>query len=245
MTNLDPNVYSAEKPIPTAAPTTSGYTGVSEGYLPPANYMAPAARVEAGLILPPRKVSVPGVVSATGQIQNFYDLNTKPAEILGSLDDISRKKLIDGLYKRGWYGGDKPGAGFDDADRRAVRDLLYYSNVQGRTYDDVLNTVSQAPISQTGAGAAPSYSSGEDLAVIADKTALSTIGRKLSAQERAKFVQSYQGAQKAAGASAGGMQAPSADVFFQNRIQKKYGAETTAYKYLTAMSRVANLLESI
>jgi hypothetical protein len=207
--------------------------------------MAPAARVEAGLILPPRKVSVSGVVSATGQIQNFYDLNTKPAEILGSLDDISRKKLIDGLYKRGWYGGDKPGAGFDDVDRRAVRDLLYYSNVQGRTYDEVLNTVSQAPITQTGSGAAPSYSSGEDLAVIADKTALSTIGRKLSAQERAQFVQSYQGVQRSAGATPGGMQAPSADVYFQNRIEKQYGGETDAYKYLTAMSRVANLLENI
>lgn len=228
-------------PAPTAAPEVSGYTGVSEGYAPPANYNAPAARVEAGLLLPPRKVSVSGVVSAQGRIENFYDLNTKPAELLGSLDDISRKKLIDGLYKRGWYGGNKPGAGFDDADRRAVRDLLYYSNVQGRTYDEILNTVTQAPISQTGSGAAPSYSSSEDLSVIADKTALSTIGRKLNADERNRFINAYQQAQRK-DARTGGEQAPSADVFFQNRIEKQYGAETDAYKYLTAMSSVANIL---
>jgi len=66
----------------------------------------------------------------------------------------------------------------------------------------------------------------------------------LSEAEAAQFAKAYQGAQRAeAGGSA--QQAPSADVFFQNRIQQKYGAESEGYKYLTAISNVAKLIEGM
>ncbi len=38
------------------------------------------------------------------------------------------------------------------------------------------------------------------------------------------------------------MAAPSADVFFRQSIEKKYGAETQATKYLSAISTVAKIL---
>jgi hypothetical protein len=87
-------------------------------------------------------------------------------------------------------------------------------------------------------------SSTEDLIAIANKTALATIGKKLSPEQTKAFSQAYQQAQRA---DMGGapQNAPSADVFFQNRIEKQYGAETDAYKYLSAISNVAKLLESL
>lgn len=247
MTNLDPEAFAAANPLPSGGTRQTGYTGVSEGFMPKGNvpggtrYVATSPRRVERVETQPSSVS--GVVSPQGNVLPFYELNTAPGEILGSLDDIQRNRLTNLLYTRGWYGNDKPQGGFGDNDRQAMKGLLYYSNVRGRTWDEVLNTIEKAPFTTGGGGAAPSYSSKEDLAVIADKTALSTIGRKLTPEERQKFVASYQGVQRAD--RAGGEQAPSADVFFQNRIEGQYGAETDAYKYLTAISNVAKLLENI
>lgn len=247
MTNLDPNAYGATRPMPTGATRQTGYTGVSEGYMPKDNLPVPSQWVGvsgAGVAkVPGYQTSVSGIVTPEGTLQNFYELNTAPGEILGSLNDIERNKVTNLLYTRGWYGDSKPQGGFGDADRDAMKALLYYSNVKGRTWTEVVNTLEKAPFVVGGGGAAPSYSSKEDLAVIADKTALSTIGRKLTPEERDRFVKSYQGVQRAD--RPGGEQAPAADVFFQNRIQGQYGAETEAYKYLTAISNVAKLLESL
>lgn len=247
MTNLDPNVYAATAPLPSAAPRQTGYTGVSEGYMPKDNLPIKSQYVGvsgAGVAkIPAYTTSISGIVTPEGTVQNFYELNTAPGEILGGLDDIERNRVTNLLYTRGWYGNQKPQGGFGDNDREAMKALLYYSNVKGRTWTEVVNTLEKAPFVVGGGGAAPSYSSKEDLATIADKTALSTIGRKLSPQERDRFVKSYQGVQRSD--TAGGEQAPSADVFFQNRIQRQYGAETDAYKYLTAVSNVAKLLESL
>lgn len=244
--NLDPNVYAANAPLPTAQPKQTGYTGVSEGYVPQGNLPVKSQYVGvsgAGVAkIPAYTTSVSGIVTPEGVLQNFYELNTAPKEILGSLDDIERNRLTNLLYTRGWYGNSKQQGGFGDTDEAAMKLLLHYSNVKGRTWTEILNTVEKAPIVVSG-GAAPSYSSKEDLATIADKTALSTIGRKLTPEERDRFVKSYQGVQRAD--RPGGEQAPSADVFFQNRIQGQYGAETDAYKYLTAISNVAKLLESL
>lgn len=247
MTNLDPNVYGATNQMPSGAPRQTGYTGVSEGYIPKENLPIKSQYVGvsgAGVAkIPAYTTSISGIVTPEGTVQNFYELNTAPGEILGSLDDIERNKVTNLLYTRGWYGNQKPQGGFGDNDREAMKALLYYSNVKGRTWTEVVNTLEKAPFVTTGGGAAPSFSSKEDLAVIADKTALSTIGRKLTPEERDRFVKSYQGVQRAD--RPGGEQAPSADVFFQNRIEGQYGAETDAYKYLSAISNVAKLLENL
>lgn len=238
--------YLKENPVPTtgAGATGGGYTGVSEGYIPAQpNYIMPPQRIEQGLFTQPKSISVSGVVSPSGKVYPFYNLNTAPAEILGGLDDVSRRRLSNTLYSRGWYGGKNKEGGFGDNDREAMSNLLYYANVRGVTWDTILNTVAKAPISE-GVGRAAQVSSSEDLIAIANKTALATIGRKLSETEAAQFAKAYQGAQRAE-ASGSAQQAPSVDVFFQNRIQQKYGAESEGYKYLTAISNVAKLIEGM
>jgi hypothetical protein len=241
--SVAPATYAAANAF-SGVSASSGTTGVSEGFKPKPNYIAPPQRVEGGLFSPETRMSVSGVVGADNTVNPFYDLTTRPAEILGSLDDVSRSKLITELQSRGWYGSTKSEGGFGDNDRAAMRDLLYYSNVQGRTWDQVLSTVAKAPITGSGGGAVKQVSSTEDLVSIANKTALATIGKKLSPEQTKAFSLAYQQAQRADLAGAP-QNAPSADVFFQNRIEKQYGAETDAYKYLGAISNVAKLLESL
>lgn len=229
--SLSPDQYTQQNPLPFGTASTSGYTGVSSGYIPPnqRDNKQQGAKY--------------GVVSPDGAVEDFYDLRTRPGEILGSLDDVSRIKLVNTLYSRGWYGGKKKEGGFGDNDINAVQNLLYYANVRGVSWDTILNTVSQAPISTGTGGAGPTVANTSDLVEIAQRTALSTIGRKLNDTEAAKFAAAYQGTQRSSAYST--MSAPSADVYFQNRIQNQYGAETDEYKYLTAISNVSKLMENM
>lgn len=200
--------------------TSTGYTGVSEGFIP-------------------KGMTGSGVRDPQGNVRPFYNLNTNPGEILGGLDDITRNKITERLYSRGWYGGLNREGGFGDNDRKAMENLLYYSNVSGLSWDTVLNSVAKAPIS--GGTGRTQVASTLDLVDIANRTALSTIGRTLSETEAKQFAAAYQGVQQGQGSQA----APSADVFFQNRIQQKYGTESDGYKYLTAISNVAKLIEGM
>jgi hypothetical protein len=245
MSNVDPESFTAANPF-TQMAASSGYTGVSENYIPPAQLEKGYGRIEAGLFGDqPGKDRVAGLVGPDNRVYQYYDLNTRPAEILGGLDDISRTKLINTLYTRGWYGRSKPGGGFSDSDRAALKDLLFFSNTQGLTWDRVLNQVAKAPvINGGGEGRRVQVTNTQDLVEVANRTALATMGRKLSPDESKKFAQLYQQSQRA-DAAGSPEQAPSADVFFQNRITQQYGAETDAYKYMTAISNVSNLLENL
>jgi hypothetical protein len=231
--DVSPEAFARRNPLPFGGMPSGGRTGVSEDYIPAprAQYPQTAGRTQGGIIDP------------DGNVMPYYELSTRPAEILGSLDEVSRKRLTDLLYSRGWYGGNRPTGGFGDSDRQAMENLLYFSNVQGVDYRTVLATVAKAPISEGYGARQVQVASSADLIEIANRTALATIGRKLSENEAKQFARSYQGVQRStAGASEG---APSADVFFQNRIQQKYGAESEGYKYLSAISNVAKLLEGI
>lgn len=223
----------------------SGYTGVSPGYMPPPRQRVPVVTREKGKWVPNikfEKKSVSGIYDpTTGSVQPFYNLSTRPGEILGSLREDARMQLTRTMYERGWYAGSKMEGGFGDNDREALKQLLYYSNIQGLDYVTVLNTVPSAPIQDANAasGLGPKVASRQDLMEVANRTALSVIGRKLTKEEADNFARSYQGVQ----ASATGREAaPSADVFFQQRIEQKYGAESESYKYLNAISNVAQLL---
>lgn len=231
--SVSPEDYLAENPFPYFGMAPTGRTGVAQDYIPAprVEYPQTAGRTQGGIIDP------------DGNLMPYYELSTRPAEILGSLDEVSRKRLTDLLYSRGWYGGSRPSGGFGDSDRQAMENLLYFSNVQGVDYRTVLATVAKAPISEGYGARQVQVASSADLMEIANRTALQTIGRKLSENEAKQFARAYQGVQRS---SAGTSEnAPSADVFFQSRIQQKYGAESEGYKYLSAISNVAKLLESI
>lgn len=242
--DISPSAWGQANPFPTSTGgTSSGSTGLSEGYIPPNQRGGRTVEIEPGKAIVSKPSSTPGIVNPDGSVTNFYDLRTKPGELLGSLNDIARNKLVKTLYSRGWYGGKKMEGGMGDNDVDAVKNLLYYANVKGVSWDTVLNTIAQAPISAGASGGGVTVANTADLIEVANRTALSTIGRKLSEDEAAKFASAYQGAQRAS--ATGSMSAPSADVYFQNRIQNQYGAESDGYKYLTAISNVAKLMESM
>jgi hypothetical protein len=113
------------------------------------------------------------------------------------------------------------------------------------SWNKVLTSVKQSPFASTSGGRGAGFrpSSTEDLVEIANRTALSTIGRKLSDEETSKFARSYQASQQSE--ASGGMTAPNTEVFFKNRIEQKYGAESDGYKYLSAISNVARLMENM
>ena len=223
------NYQATAGPIPTGGSSSATYsnTGVSENFIP--------------------KGATTSGITDNGATTAFYNLNTNPRELLASYgtDEVARKTFLKTLYERGWYkGDDKPGGGLSDEDETAVYRLMYASNLTGAPWNKVLTSVNKSPFaSASGKGAGFRPSSTEDLVEVANRTALSTIGRKLSAEESSKFSRAYQASQQAE--ASGGMSAPSTEVFFKNRIEQKYGAESDGYKYLSAISNVAKLMENM
>jgi len=240
--DLNPNAWTGNVPTSGGA---SGSTGLPPGYVPPPRY-SPGYRLprefESGAPRP-APVSVPGVVGPGNQIQQYYVPNREAATILGGLDDVTRQYVQNILYRKGWYGSRKPGNGFSDSDRETFADLLLYANIQGQTWDTILGELSNAPdmASLRGGGTRVIRPSSEDLTEILQKTALSTIGKKLEDNEVNVLVKTYQDAYVRQGRE----QVASADVFFQNRIQEQYGGESDAYKYLNAISNVQQVLGSL
>jgi hypothetical protein len=227
---VDPKAYLEQNPITVGGGASSTYsnTGVSENYVP-------FGRQQSGLMGP------------DGQNLPYYNLTTYPREFLaGMQDEVLRKDFLKNLYERGWYdGNDRPGGGLSDEDEKAVYKLLYASNLAGVQWNQIYTAGKKSPFANTSGGRGAGFrpSSTEDLVEIANRTALSTIGRKLSAEETSKFARSYQASQQAE--ASGGMSAPNTEVFFKNRIEQQYGAESDGYKYLSAISNVAKLMENM
>jgi hypothetical protein len=227
---VDSKTYLQQNPIVSGGGfATNSNTGVSENYIP--------------------KGATASGITDNGATTAFYNLNTYPRELLASYgtDEVARKTFLKTLYERGWYkGDDKPGGGLSDEDETAVYRLMYASNLTGAPWNKVLTSVKQSPFTSApsaGRGAGFRPSSTEDLVEVANRTALSSIGRKLSDEETSKFARAYQSSQQTE--ASGGMSAPSTEVFFKNRIEKKYGAESDGYKYLSAISNVAKLMENM
>jgi hypothetical protein len=228
--SVSPEAYQAAgNTVPVGgAPSSYSNTGVSENYIP-------FGRQE------------PGLAGSDGKTLAYYNLSTFPREFLaGMQDEVLRKDFLKNLYERGWYDSkERPGGGLSDEDEKAVYKLMYAANLAGVQWNQIYTSGKKSPFASDSAGGGAGFrpSSTEDLVEIANRTALSTIGRKLSAEETSKFARSYQSSQQAE--ASGGMSAPSTDVFFKNRIEQKYGAESDGYKYLSAISNVAKLMENM
>ena len=232
---IDPNAYMQNNPFPgggSAASSSNSSTGVSPGYIPPPR---------PGVV---GKDNVPGIIDETGTVNDYYNLREGPRELLVGMGEVERATLLKNLYDRGWYKSGRPGGGLSDEDEQAVYRLLYTSNLTGVSWSQIYNSGKRSPFaSDSKVGGRTRVAATEDLVEIANRSALSTIGRKLSPEEASKFSRAYQASQQAE--AAGGMAAPSTDVFFKNRIEKKYGAESDGYKYLSAISNVAKLMENM
>jgi hypothetical protein len=233
---VDPNAYTQNNPLPTGgsgAYATDVSTGVSPGYIPP-----PRPGVTGN-------ADYSGIIDQNGNKLPFYNLNSGPRELLSTMqDEVTRNTFLKNLYDRGWYKTGKPGGGLSDEDEQAVYRLMYSSNLAGISWNQIYTAGKRSPFASASTGAGRvRVAATEDLVEIANRSALSTIGRKLSAEEASKFSRAYQASQQSE--AAGGMAAPSTDVFFKNRIEQQYGAESDGYKYLSAISNVAKLMENM
>jgi hypothetical protein len=242
-TNLDPNAYFSQNPLGSGGAgfsDTSG-TGLPTGFIPP-----PRLKIQQGSrgqkIIPARALSGNyGLVSAEGTVQEFYQPTREAMTILSGLDDITRSKVQEKLFRKGWYGSSKPGNGYSDADRNAMADLLLLANNQGYTWDVLFSQLDKAPDVNLLGSSGKTKPSSADLTEILQRTALETIGKKLDDKTVSNLVSSYQGVYTADSTES----APSADVFFENRINQQYGADSEAYKYLNAISNVSRVLGSM
>jgi hypothetical protein len=162
--------------------------------------------------------------------------------IFGGWDEISLKKNLDKLYRKGWYSSSKPSpTGWKDQDIKAFGDFLRFTKARQISWEDGLRALDKAPDFVLGGGSGRARPSSEDLKEILQRTSLETMGKRLDDSSAQRLVDSYQGV--IAGSST--EQAPSADVFFQNRIESQYGAESESYKYLNAISNVSKVLGSL
>lgn len=223
----------AVAPPPTGGQyATDSSTGVRPGYIPP-----PRPGITG-------KDNVSGIIDETGAVNPYYNLNTGPRELLVDMSEVERNTLLRNLYDRGFYKSGRPGGGLSDEDEQAVYRLLYTSNLTGVSWSQIYNSGQRSRFTSASEGSGRArVAATEDLVEIANRTALSTIGRKLSAEETSKFARAYQASQQAE--ASGGATAPTTDVFFKNRIEQQYGAESDGYKYLSAISNVANLMENM
>jgi ribosomal protein S20 len=225
--SVDPNAYQAQFPIGEGGFTTSSNTGVDADYIAPGRFAS-------------------GLANGT-TVLPYYNLTTRPRQLLAEAgtDEVARATFLKRLYDRGWYdAGTSPGGGLSDEDEKAVYKLLYASNLMGVQWTAVMAAGKRSPFANTeSADKRFRVSSTEDLVEIANRTALTTIGRKLSDAEASKFSRAYQSSQQAE--ASGGMTAPNTEVFFKNRIEQQYGGESDGYKYLSAISNVAKLMENM
>ena len=238
--SLNPSGFTPP-PMAPASTDVSG-TGLPEGFIPPPRLVTQTAGPSGRMNVAARTASGNyGIVSSQGTVQEFYQPTRDAMTILSGLDNITRSRVQEKLYRKGWYGSSKPGNGYSDKDRNAMADLLLLANNQGYTWDVLLNQLDKAPDVQSLSSTGRTKPSSADLTEILQRTSLETIGKKLDDKTVGQLVSSYQGVYT----SASGESAPSADVFFQNRITEKYGADSEAYKYLNAISNVSKVLGSM
>ena len=162
----------------TITTQASPYTGLPDGYM-----------AESGHKAKPIK-------DAAGQITfSDYDLTKDSNVILGSMDEVTRNRVLTELYKRGGYSSGKPGNGFSDRDRAAFSDLLLYSNVKGIPWNAAFYKFQKdVPIvSGQGVGRAPAITPRQDVARSVDSAAIQELGRKFTDQVTGNLVKQIQG----------------------------------------------------
>lgn len=240
--NINPQNYGQTNAMPVGTGSSSDNgTGLPVGFMPPPRMPVTYQTAGSSGRATKRVVALTptgqaGLLARDGSVRPLYDRTREAMVELSSLDDITRRNVQQTLYRKGWYGSRKPGNGYSDSDRNAMSDLLYLSNAEGYTWDVMLTQIERAPdVEARGGRDKPSSA---DLTEILQRTALDTIGKRLDDKTVSNMVSTYQGVYTGATTET----PPSADVFFQNRIEKKYGTENDAHKYLNAISNVAKIL---
>ena len=165
----------------------------------------------------------------------------KVREILAGLSDINRNKTQETLRRKGWYGSSKRGNGFGDSDINAFQNFYQVAVAKGLPWETAIKEVEKGPDLFLGSGSVNKVPSAIDLKEVLQRTALTVMGKTLDDSAAEKFISSYQAVSNGTDATL----APAADTFFKSRIEQKYGAESDATKYLSAISNVSKVLGNL
>ena len=165
----------------------------------------------------------------------------KVREILAGLDDTKLKQVQETLKRKGWYGSSDRGNGFSPTDLNVFQNFYQVAVAKGLDWESALTQVSKGPDLVLGSSGVNKVPSPIDLTEVLQRTALTVMGRKLDDNAVQNLVSSYQSVANGTATTT----APSADTFFKSRIEQKYGAESDATKYLSAISNVSKVLGSL
>lgn len=135
----------------------------------------------------------------------------------------------------------------------AFQKVMTLAKDVGVSFDVMLRNIQmyQADSAPSSNEVLPRVSSPQDLAAVANQTALRTIGREMTEEETNRFVQAYQGmergqyAQMSDPASTQVVSAPAADVAAQNFITQQAPQEVNAYDAMTSVGWLVNGIRSI
>ena len=177
----------------------------------------------------------------TGGVSSAEISNTQIRKILTELDDI-RLKQVQGILKaKGWYGSSERGNGFMPQDINAFQNFYETAKAKGLDWQTALTQVAKGPDFVMGSSGVNKVPSAIDLKEVLQRTALTVMGRTLDDKAVQNLVGSYQSVANGTDST----QAPAADTFFKSRIEQKYGAESDATKYLSAISNVSKVLGNL
>ena len=177
----------------------------------------------------------------TGGVSSAEISNTQIRTILTGLDDVRLKQVQEILKRKGWYGSSERGNGFMPQDLNAFQNFYETAKAKGLDWETALTQVQKGPDFVLGSSGVNKVPSAIDLKEVLQRTALTVMGKTLDEKAVQNLVSSYQSVSNGTATT----QAPAADTFFKSRIEQKYGAESDATKYLSAISNVSKVLGNL
>ena len=177
----------------------------------------------------------------TGGVSSAEISNTQIRTILTGLDDVRLKQVQEILKRKGWYGSSERGNGFMPQDLNAFQNFYETAKAKGLDWETALTQVQKGPDFVLGSSGVNKVPSAIDLEEVLQRTALTVMGKTLEEKAVQNLVSSYQSVSNGTATT----NAPAADTFFKSRIEQKYGAESDATKYLSAISNVSKVLGNL
>lgn len=177
----------------------------------------------------------------TGGVSSAEITDSQIRKILTGLDDIKLKQVQGILKAKGWYGSSERGNGFAPIDLNVFQNFYETAKAKGLDWQTALTQISKGPDFVMGSSAVNKVPSAIDLKEVLQRTALTVMGKTLDEKAVQNLVNSYQSVSNGTATT----QAPAADTFFKSRIEQKYGAESDATKYLSAISNVSKVLGNL
>ena len=177
----------------------------------------------------------------TGGVSSAEITDSQIRTILTGLDDVRLKQVQEILKRKGWYGSSERGNGFMPQDLNAFQNFYETAKAKGLDWETALTQVQKGPDFVLGSSGVNKVPSAIDLKEVLQRTALTVMGKTLDEKAVQNLVSSYQAVSNGTATT----NAPAADTFFKSRIEQKYGAESDATKYLSAISNVSKVLGNL